>query len=122
MAAGIAQLELIEELRPHATLEDRSRRLVEGILAAAQRLGVPASGGWAGSMWGIFFAADPVRSFADAQRADLPRFRAFFHACLERGVFLAPSPFEAGFLSTAHGEKEIDETLVRVEDAVRAIA
>jgi glutamate-1-semialdehyde 2,1-aminomutase len=73
-------------------------------------------------MWGIFFSEEPVRSFADARRSDVGRFNAFFHGCLERGVFLAPSAFEAGFLSTAHAESDIDETIERAADAARALA
>lgn len=122
MAAGLAQLRELERLKPWDELAARTRRLADGIVERIRAAGMPAVGGSIGSMWGVFFAEQPVRSFADAQRTDTERFAAFFRACLERGVFLAPSPFEAGFLSTAHGEREIDETLDRVEDAARAIA
>src|SRR5690606_27122917 len=118
MAAGIAQLELIEESRPHAALEMRGRRLVAGILAAAERLGIPASGGSVGSMWGIFFTAGPVRNYTDARAADVDLFRRYFHGCLRRGVFLAPSAFEAGFLSTEHEEVDIDATIDLAAEAL----
>jgi glutamate-1-semialdehyde 2,1-aminomutase len=122
MAAGLAQLRILDETRPFELLERRTTRLVEGLLATIHERGFPASGGSLGSMWGIFFAEGPVRSFADAQASDVARFRAYFHACLARGVFFAPSAFEAGFLSTAHEEGDIDETLARAAEAVRAIS
>jgi glutamate-1-semialdehyde 2,1-aminomutase len=120
MAAGLAQLGVLHDNDPYAELERRTARLVEGMLANAAELGVPASGGHLGSMWGVFFAEGPVRSFADAQRADVALFRRFFHGCLERGVFLAPSAFEAGFLSTAHHAQDVEETLHRAREALHA--
>jgi len=122
MAAGLAQLRILKESMPFELLEQRTARLVEGIVSLIRGRGFPATGGSLGSMWGFFFANEPVRSFADAQRSDVARFRAFFHACLRRGVFLAPSAFEAAFLSTAHQESDIDETLARVADAVDELA
>ena len=71
-------------------------------------------------MFGFFFRAEPVRSFADARASDVQLFRRFFHAVLELGVYFAPSPFEAGFVSAAHGDAEIDATLDRVERALGA--
>jgi glutamate-1-semialdehyde 2,1-aminomutase len=71
-------------------------------------------------MWGFFFHSGPVRNFEDAKRSDVELFRKFFHAALDRGVYLAPSAFEAGFVSAAHGDREVDETLARLEDAMRA--
>ncbi len=121
MAAGLAQLRVLRETSPFELLEARTQRLVQGIVAAIHDRGYPAVGGSMGSMWGIFFAESPVRDFAEAQRSDVVRFRAFFHECLARGVFLAPSAFEAGFTSTAHEETDIDETLDRVAEAIRAV-
>jgi glutamate-1-semialdehyde 2,1-aminomutase len=120
MAAGLAQLRMLRDDDPYPALERRTARLVEGLLETARELGVPATGGSAGSMWGIFFAPGPVRSFAEAQRSDVELFRRFFHAALERGVFFAPSAFEAGFLSTAHGDADIEETIQRAREALRA--
>jgi glutamate-1-semialdehyde 2,1-aminomutase len=71
-------------------------------------------------MWGFFFRAEPVRSFSDAKGSDVERFKRFFHAALERGVYLAPSAFEAGFVSSAHTDADIQETIVRLDDAMRA--
>ncbi len=119
MAAGIAQLEMIEELRPHDQLKERTGRLVEGLLEGARSLGVPVTGGHLGSMWGVFFAEGPVRNYADARRSNVELFRRYYHGCLERGVFFAPSAFEAGFLSTEHGESDIDVTIERAVDALR---
>jgi glutamate-1-semialdehyde 2,1-aminomutase len=121
MAAGLAQLRILDRDMPFELLERRTRRLVDGMVSLIRDRGVPATGGSLGSMWGLFFSETPVRSFSDALGTDVERFRTFFHACLDRGVFLAPSAFEAGFLSTAHEESDIDETLERVSDAVRAI-
>jgi glutamate-1-semialdehyde 2,1-aminomutase len=71
-------------------------------------------------MWGLFFRAEPVRSFADAKTSDVERFKRFFHAALDRGVYLAPSAFEAAFMSSAHDDGVIDTTLERLDDAMRA--
>jgi len=71
-------------------------------------------------MWGFFFRAEPVRSFADAKTSDVERFRRFFHAALDRGVYLAPSAFEAGFMSSSHDDAVIDATLERLDDAMGA--
>jgi glutamate-1-semialdehyde 2,1-aminomutase len=120
MAAGLAQLRLLREQDPFTELERRARRLVEGLLENAAELGVPATGSSLGSMWGVFFSAEPVRSFADAQRSDVELFRRFFHGCLERGVFLPPSAFEAGFLSTAHQDADVEETIGRAREALRS--
>ncbi|HEU4747294.1 MAG TPA: glutamate-1-semialdehyde 2,1-aminomutase [Gemmatimonadaceae bacterium] len=122
MAAGLATL---RALTPglHARMEQRTLALVEGLRRIAGRLGVPFSAGSAGSMWGFFFASKPVTNFAEAQASDLALFRKFFHAALERGVYLAPSPFEAAFMSAAHGDAEIATALDRLEAAMeQAIA
>ena len=120
MAAGMAQLRLLREQDPYEQLERRTARLVEGLLANAAEAGVPATGGHFGSMWGTFFAEGPVRDFADAKRTDVALFRRYFHECLERGVFFAPSVFEAGFLSTAHTESDVEETIGRAREALHA--
>jgi glutamate-1-semialdehyde 2,1-aminomutase len=121
MAAGLAQLRLLRELDPYAELERRTRRLVEGLLGNAADAGVDASGGNLGSMWGVFFHPGPVRTFEDAAASDIELFRLYFHACLERGVFFAPSAYEAGFLSVAHEDDVIEETIGRAGEALRAV-
>src|SRR5919109_1386225 len=113
MAAGLATLRsLTPEL--HDRIASRTRRLVAGLCETAARHGVPLTATSAGSMWGFFFRAEPVRSFTDAKTSDTTRFKRFFHAALERGVYLAPSPFEAAFMSAAHGDREVDAALDRL--------
>jgi glutamate-1-semialdehyde 2,1-aminomutase len=120
VAAGLAQLRVLRESDPYPELDRLTRRLVAGLLESASALGVPASGGSLGSMWGIFFAPGPVRSFAAAQESDIPLFRRYFHECLGRGVFFAPSAFEAGFTSTAHSEQDVEDTITRAREALEA--
>jgi glutamate-1-semialdehyde 2,1-aminomutase len=117
MAAGIATL---GELTPdvHDRIAARTARLVQGLREIAARRGIPLTADCAGSMWGFFFRAEPVRSFADAKTSDVERFRRFFHAALDRGVYLAPSAFEAGFMSSAHSDADVAETLNRLDDAM----
>jgi glutamate-1-semialdehyde 2,1-aminomutase len=90
---------------------------VGGLGEAAHDTGVPVQLERAGSMFGLFFADAPVRSWDDAKRANTDRFASFQRALLERGVYLAPSQFEAGFVSTAHGEDEIDATIAAAREA-----
>ncbi|MDB4906304.1 MAG: glutamate-semialdehyde--aminomutase [Gemmatimonadetes bacterium] len=119
MAGGLATLTaLTPEL--HARIERRTASLVMGLREIAARRGVPFTADHAGSMFGFFFRAEPVRSFADAKQADVELFKRFFHAALERGVYLAPSAFEAGFLSAAHGDAEIAATIERLDEALGA--
>lgn len=119
MAAGLAQLRFLRDEKPYSQLERLTGRLVAGLLANASDLGVPAVGAHLGSMWGVFFAEGPVRCFSTAQSADAKLFGRFFHACLERGVFFAPSAFEAGFMSTAHQETDVEYTIDCARDALR---
>ena len=119
MAAGLATLRaLTPEL--HARVAQRTTRLVQGFREAAARVGVPFTADSAGTMWGFFFSAEPVRDFSGAKASDTVLFRRFFHAALERGVYLAPSPYEAAFMSAAHGDAVVDEALERLEGALRA--
>ncbi|MEX0856011.1 MAG: glutamate-1-semialdehyde 2,1-aminomutase [Gemmatimonadota bacterium] len=120
-AAGNAQLAWLEEHDPFSALEDVGRRLVDGLVAALEGAGVPACGGAVGSMWGIFLHPGPVRNFEEARAADTERFGRFHRALLERGVFLAPSPFEAGFLSVLHGEDALTFTLEAAKAAAEQI-
>ena len=118
MAAGHATLTaLTREL--HLKIAGRTERLVSGLKDIAARAGVPFTADSAGSMWGFFFHEGPVRDFAAAKEADVEMFRKFLHASLDRGIYLAPSAFEAGFMSAAHGDREVDETLDRLEQAMR---
>jgi len=117
MAAGIATLTALTP-EVHEGMAQRTRALVEGLRGIAARRGIPFSADSAGSMFGFFFRAEPVRSFSDARTSDVELFKRFFHAALARGVYLAPSPFEAGFTSTAHGDAEIALTLERLDAAL----
>jgi glutamate-1-semialdehyde 2,1-aminomutase len=117
MAAGFATLSTLTPAL-HSKIEKRTGALVEGLQSIGKDLGVPMSAGYAGSMWGFFFSENPVRNFADAKASDVGLFRRFFHAALERGVYLAPSPFEACFMSAAHGDDEVATALQRMRDAL----
>jgi glutamate-1-semialdehyde 2,1-aminomutase len=117
MAAGLAMLELIQAPGFHDDLAARTARLTDGILGAAREAGVPFSVNRVGAMFGLFFTNETVESYAQATAADVGRFNRFFHGMLDRGVYLAPSAFEAGFVSSAHGEAEIEATIT----AARAV-
>jgi glutamate-1-semialdehyde 2,1-aminomutase len=122
MAAGLATLSALTPAL-HSRIEKRTATLVEGLQKIAEDLGVPFTAGHAGSMWGFFFSGNPVRNFSDAKSSDVELFRRFFHAALERGVYLAPSAFEACFMSAAHGDDEIATALQRMREALeQAIA
>jgi glutamate-1-semialdehyde 2,1-aminomutase len=111
VAAGIATLKLVEQPGFHAQLEKTTRALVDGLVACARKAGVAFSAQSIGSMFGLYFRAAPPASFAEVMQCDRERFNRFFHAMLERGIYLAPSAYEAGFVSAAHGATEIEETL-----------
>ena len=118
MAAGLATLRETERPGFYDGLERRTARLVAGIGDAARRHGVPASGGHAGSLWGVFFTAGPVRNFAQAKGSEVGLFARRHRAALARGVFLAPSAFEAGFVSSAHTDADIDFTIAQLDAAL----
>jgi glutamate-1-semialdehyde 2,1-aminomutase len=119
MAAGISQLLFVRESDPYAELEELGRTLVAGIAAEAGELGVPVWGGALGGMWGLHFQEGPVRSYEEAKRGDAAFFARFFRALLERGVYFAPSAFEAGFVSTAHTAEDVAFTLEQARVALR---
>jgi len=116
MAAGLATLEALSEPGFHARLEEKTNRLVEGLLAAARSAGVPLTINHVCGMFGLFFTDKaPVRYFRDVVACDTARFSKFFHGMLAEGIYLAPSAFEAGFVSQAHTEVEIDATIAAAE-------
>jgi glutamate-1-semialdehyde 2,1-aminomutase len=117
MAAGLATLTALTPLL-HDRIAARTATLVRGLAASAARHDVPFTIGEAGSMWGFFFRAEPVRNFVEAKTSNVERFRRFFHAALENGVYLAPSPFEAAFMSAAHSDEDIALALDRLDDAM----
>lgn len=119
MAAGMAQLKVLEQYRPYDALEKRALRIVDAMGATAQEIGIPFWGGALGAMWGFHFAEGPIESFEQAKNADASYFARFFWAALHRGVFLPASPFEAGFLSVAHDDAVIDFTIDQVRLAMK---
>jgi glutamate-1-semialdehyde 2,1-aminomutase len=120
MAAGIATLHALQDSEVYTTLERRSAALEAGLTAAAQRQGVPVTINRAGSMLSLFFHPGPVRTFAEAKASDAARFRRFHRRMLDHGVFLAPSPFEAAFVSLAHDDEVLAATLHAIDSAVAA--
>ena len=121
-AAGLAVLELAARPGVFEALEATANRVANGLQSLAREAGVPFTASALGGLFGFFFHPGPVQSYADAQKADAERFVAFFHAMLDQGVYLAPSPFEAGFVTTAHGDVEVDQTLEAARRAFRKVS
>ena len=119
MAAGLATLRALTPAL-HARIEARTARLVAGLVASAATHDVPFTASHAGSMFGFFFQREPVRDFASAKGSDVTLFKRFFHEARMRGVYIAPSPFEAAFMSAAHGDVDVDAALERLDGAMRA--
>jgi glutamate-1-semialdehyde 2,1-aminomutase len=119
MAAGLAMLEVIQAPGFYAELERKTQLLADGLLAVATDAGVPFSVNRVCGMFGLFFTAQKVETFAQATACDVAAFNRFFHAMLHRGVYLAPSAFEAGFMSSAHSERDIADTLQAAREAFR---
>jgi glutamate-1-semialdehyde 2,1-aminomutase len=117
MAAGIATLRQLSDAT-YAHLERLGRRLTSGMADVFRRRGVPHTVAAAGSMMGFFFTDGPVTDLASAKTSDVALYGRFFHAMLDRGVYFAPAQFEAGFLSLAHTEAEIDRTVAAADDAL----
>jgi glutamate-1-semialdehyde 2,1-aminomutase len=118
MAAGLAALQLAGTPGFYDTLARRTRNLIEGFAAAAESLGVPFTVGHQGSLWGFFFHRGPVANYAMAKECDSRLFGRFHAAARERGVLLAPSAFEAAFVSTAHSDDIIADTVERLAEAL----
>jgi glutamate-1-semialdehyde 2,1-aminomutase len=121
VAAGHAALTALVELAPHADLERRSARLVDGMLAAARERGIPLCVNRVASMFTPFFTEGPVVDYATAKKSDVKRYARFHAEMLSRGVYLAPSQFEAAFLSTAHTDDDIARTLEAGRAALAAL-
>ncbi len=122
MTAGIRTLELLKKPGTYERLETITRRLSEGIGEAARAAGLPYSGGNISAMFGFFLCGGPVRNFEEAKATDSARFGRLHRAMLERGVYLAPSSFEAGFTSLAHSDADIDATLEAFRESFAAVA
>jgi glutamate-1-semialdehyde 2,1-aminomutase len=121
MAAGIATLKQIGRPGFYSALDDVAQRLSDGLSAAADRAGIAVTGTRVGSMLGLFFIDGPVRNYADAKRSDLKRFADFYQGMLQRGIYLAPSQFEASFVSAAHEPSDVDETIAAAEAVFRTL-
>jgi len=120
MAAGLATLEATAAPGFYEALAEKTTRLVRGLEGAARDAGVPLSTNHVCGMFGLFFTdRGPVSSYAQATACDVEAFKRFFHAMLDEGVYLAPSAFEAGFVSIAHGDAEIDATVAAAARAFR---
>jgi glutamate-1-semialdehyde 2,1-aminomutase len=122
MRAGVATLDLLAAPGVYESLDARSRRLEEGIQAALKQTVVPGVAARVGSLLTVFFSPGPVRNYSDAKKSDTRRFAAFFRAMLERGVFLAPSQFEALFVSAAHSDQDIDRTVAACRESLAVAA
>jgi len=127
-AAGLATLEELgvvahrpEDNPVYRRLEELGAALEQGLREAARSAGVALTLNRCGSMFGLYFTDRPVWNLDDAMTSDRERFRRFFHGMLEAGVYLAPSPFEAGFLSTAHGEAEVESTVRAAAEVLRRV-
>jgi glutamate-1-semialdehyde 2,1-aminomutase len=121
VAAGLATLKLIQEENFFEKLEATTRSLVEGLNAEARKADLAFCAQSIGSMFGVYFRASPPASFGEVMESDKERFNRFFHAMLERGVYLAPSAYEAGFVSGAHGKAEIERTLEAAREALATV-
>jgi glutamate-1-semialdehyde 2,1-aminomutase len=116
VAAGLASLKLLREPGFYENLAARTTQLVDGLSAAARNAGVIFSADSVGGMFGVYFSAQPPRSFADVMASDRDAFNRFFHAMLDAGHYFAPSAFEAGFVSAAHTEADIAATVAAARD------
>ena len=122
MAAGIATVQQVLEVGFYERLGERLDRLIEGLRSVASDTDIPLTTNHVGTMFGLFFTeADTVSSFADVMACDTVRFGRFFHGMLEEGIYLAPSAFEAGFISSAHGNSEIDRTLESARGVLKTL-
>jgi glutamate-1-semialdehyde 2,1-aminomutase len=111
MAAGIAALEELQFTGAYCALEELGEQLEAGMKDAAKSAGIPMRFNICGSMFCGYFTSEPVHSLADAMKSDRERFKRYFHGMLEAGIYLAPSQFEAGFISTAHTSADIEKTI-----------
>ncbi len=118
MAAGIALLKTLDDAAIYAKLEATTAAILAGLNAAAKAAGIPFTTVQLGSMFGLFFTDKPaITSFAEVTQCNLEQFKRFFHAMLARGIYLAPSAYEAGFVSAAHGPREVELTLAAAREA-----
>ncbi|WP_457638988.1 glutamate-1-semialdehyde 2,1-aminomutase [Persephonella sp.] len=121
MAAGLRQLQILKEKNPYPELDHKGDRLEKGFKELIDKYGIKATVNRVGSMITMFFTDREVKNFEDAKSSDLQLFNRFYRLMLEKGVYLAPSQFEASFLSTAHSDEDISKTLNAVEDSFKEL-
>ncbi|NEP82232.1 MAG: glutamate-1-semialdehyde 2,1-aminomutase [Okeania sp. SIO3B3] len=121
MTAGIKTLELLKEPGTYEQLDKITKRLADGLLEVGEETGNPICGGHISAMFGIFFNQGPVHDYDRAKKSDLSKFSKFHRGMLERGIYLAPSQFEAGFTSLAHTEEDIDKTLAAAKEVMSGL-
>jgi glutamate-1-semialdehyde 2,1-aminomutase len=121
MAAGLAQLRELERINGWKLLEESAAQFEQLVLRAIKNAKIDITFHRLGSLFCLFFAAGPIVDLADAQRSDLKMFARFFHSCLKRDVYFAPSQFETGFISTAHTAEDINRTGEVVREALKAL-
>ena len=121
MAAGIASLQLLENRNAYVRLDALGRQIRDAVLAAAKSKGIAVQVPQCGSMFSIFFTDTPVRDYATALRGDSKLFAKFFHACLDNGVYIAPSPYETAFISTAHDGPAIGRACEVLANAIKTL-
>ncbi|OKH40759.1 glutamate-1-semialdehyde-2,1-aminomutase [[Phormidium ambiguum] IAM M-71] len=121
MTAGIKTLELLQKPGTYEYLEQITKKLSDGLLQIAKDAGHAVCGGHISAMFGLFFTGGPVHNYEDAKKSDTAKFGRFHRGMLERGVYLAPSQFEAGFTSFAHTEADIDRTLAAAKEVLSTI-
>jgi len=121
MTAGIKTLELLKQEGTYERLEMTTSRLIEGIVQSAKTNGININGGSVSAMFGFFLCEGPVRNFEEAKTNDSKLFGELHKEMLKRGIYLAPSPFEAGFTSLAHSEDEIDRTIEAFDQSFNII-
>lgn len=123
MAAGLTMLDLLLEPGLYEQLNAKTARVAEGLKTAAAKHDIPLAINYVGGMFGFFFTDEPeITRYEQVTRCDMERFKRFYHLMLEEGVYLAPSAYEAGFLSLAHGDKEIEHTLAAAERSFAKLA
>merc|ERR1711972_101093 len=116
MMAGIKTLEILKQPGTYEQLGSKTERLINGILEAGKEAGHAVTGGHISGMFGFFFTEGPVKCFADAAKSDTAKFAKWHRGMLERGVYLAPSQYEAGFMSLAHSDEDIEKTIAAAKE------
>jgi glutamate-1-semialdehyde 2,1-aminomutase len=123
MSAGLATLNILGQPGFFERLENMTKRLTDGLAERAAAHGIPLETTAVGGMFGLFFTANgPIRYFEEVMACDVVRFKHFFHGKLTRGIYLAPSAFEAGFVSAMHGEGELAATLLAADEVFAELA